>query len=310
MPNFPRRLPANLAGLLDPFLEVLGPLVPRADAERARAALESIDVMSVISLGLEVVLPPHDAACDISVLMPARRTPAFVDGRHVSLALLAEAGGEGDSTWWELDTSNEAPAVGAFIRVRDDSLMQVRAAASTRAGLSDAVDALVTLIAPYWDGMGRLIGFFPDRRPLPVAAALLPGRMTDGPTRLRELAPRATACVESEGALTAHLMAHVDMGALAVGADAEGRTAVSWEGSFREREKAMADDCWAPLLTPSPVWGAAGRSLHRLLDVQGIHTFDSLPTVRMLSGIDHIKVGPDGKVKAYVGAHIVSPSYR
>jgi hypothetical protein len=58
------------------------------------------------------------------------------------------------------------------------------------------------------------------------------------------------------------------------------------------------------------VWGEAMHSLPSLLGVQGFHTFDSLPTIRLLSGIDHIKVGPGGKVKAYVGAHILLPGQR
>lgn len=311
MPTFPRRIPESLAGLLDPIVDDLGPLVPEADAQRARQALSSIDMLAAVSLGLEVVLPPHDAACDISVLMPARKVPGFARDRHGSLALLAQSGGAQDSIWWELDTSTDDPAVGAFIRYSDgDPLPQVREAAATFPGLGRAVDALADVIAPYWHGMARLIGFFPDRRPLPTAAALLPALNAEGPEMLGDLRQRVTACVDPDTALMKHLGAGVDMGAVAVGADAEGRSAVSWESSFRERERAMAEGWWTPVLEPCAAWGDAGPSLHHLLAVQGVHTFDSLPTVRMLSGIDHIKVGPDGKVKAYVGTYILSTSYR
>lgn len=311
MPAFSRRIPETLLGLADPIIEVLGPLVPRADADRARAALSRIEVLSAVSLGLEVVLPPHEPACDVSVLMPARRIPAFAEGCDDSLRLLVESGGEKESTWWELDTSSDELAIGAFVRsIGSDPVPFVREAVASRPDLQRAVHALVDLVTPYWRGDGRLIGFFPDRQPLPVAAALLPSFGLDAEAALGDLAPVATASVDPDAALVAYLSGYLDAIAVAVGADSEGRTAVSWEGSFRERELAMAQDRWAPALQPSAVWGDAGASLARLLAVQGVHTFDSLPTVRLLSGIDHIKIGPGGRVKAYVGAHIVSPSYR
>lgn len=311
MPDFPRRLPETLVGIADPIIDVLGPLVPHADADRARSALSRMDVLSAVSLGLEVVLPPHAPACDVSVLMPAQRIPAFAEGRHPSLILLAEGGGELESTWWELDTSTDDTAIGAFVRFTGaDPMPLAREAASSLPALSRAIEALTHVITPYWRGEGRLIGFFPDRRPLPVAAALLPGYGMDAESALRQLALQATASVDPDSSLIAHLRAQVNAVALAVGADASGHVAVSWEGSFREREIAMAEHRWGPVLQPADVWGAASASLASLLAVQGVHTFDSLPTVRLLSGIDHIKIGPGGRVKAYVGAHIVSTSYR
>lgn len=311
MPDFPRRLPETLVGIADPIIDVLGPLVPHADADRARAALSRVDLLSAVSLGLEVALPPHPPACDISVLVPAQRIPTFAEGRHPSLMLLAEGGGEQETTWWELDTSTDDPAIGAFVRFTGaDPMPLAREAATSLPALSRAVEALMHVVSPYWQGAGRLMGLFPDRRPLPVAAALLPGYGMDAESALRELALRATASVDPDSALIAHLRAHVDSVALAVGADASGHIAISWEGSFRERERAMAENRWAPALQPADVWGAASASLASLLAVQGVHTFDSLPTVRLLSGIDHIKIGPGGRVKAYVGAHIVSTSYR
>ena len=311
MPVFPRHVPGSLVGIADPIIDVLGPLVPPADAQRARAALSRIDVLSAVSLGLEVVLPPFAPACDVSVLMPARRIPSFAEGCHESLTLLAESGGEDQSIWWELDTSSDDPAIGAFVRsTGTDATPLARRAAASRPDLEQAVNALVDVVTPYWQGEGRLIGFFPDRQPLPVAAALLPSFGLDAHAALRDLAPVVTASVDPDAALISHLSGYLDAIALAVGADAEGRTAVSWEGSFREREIAMSQDRWAPALQPSPVWGEAGESLASLLAVQGVHTFNSLPTIRLLSGIDHLKIGPGGRVKAYVGAHIVSPSYR
>lgn len=311
MPAFPRRVPDSLVALVDPIIEILGPLVPEADAARARDALSHLDVLSTIALGLEVVLPPHPAACDISVLMPSRRVPHFARSGHGALSSLAMSVGSSESTWWELDTSEARSPVGVFIRSEcTDALSTVRGAAESDHELARAVGILESAIAPHWRGPGRLIGFFPDRQPSPVAAALLPDFDSAAVGLIEGLASWATIAVDPRSALVAHLMRELDGSAVAVGTDAEGRSSVSWEGSFWEREKAMVEGRWHPVLQPSPLWGDAARSLSALLEVQGIHMFDSLPAIRLLSGIDHIKMGPGGKVKAYVGAHILLPGQR
>jgi hypothetical protein len=311
VPAFPRQVPDSLAGLADPIIDTLGPLVPAADGNRARAALSGMDVLSVRAIGLEVVLPPHPPACDVSVLMPPREVPDFARVGHDAVVSLAVSAAAADSTWWELDTSAEPSPVGAFIRSSEaDALPLARRAAAGMPALTRAVDTLEAVITPHWQGSGRLLGFFPDREPSPIAAALLPDFDHAATDMLRDLSARATVAVDPGSELVVHLAQHLDGSAIAVAADADGRIAVSWEGSFWEREQAMAEGRWAPVLEPAPVWGDATQSLSALLAVQGIHTFDALPTIRLLSGIDHIKVGPGGKVKAYVGAHIVMPGQR
>ena len=270
-----------------------------------------MDLRSVWAVGLEVVLPPHPPACDLSVLMPPRHVPDFARTGHDVLSALAMSAGASDSTWWELDTSVQPSPVGAFVRsTESDALPLVRSVAAGIPGLVRAVDALVDVIMPHWHGRGRLIGFFPNREPSPVAAALVPGTHQAITGLIREMGSRATIAVDPDSDLIAHLLQHLDGSAIAVAADADGRTVVSWEGFFREREHAMVESRWAPALLPEPVWGDAPPSLSSLLAVQGIHTFDAVPTVRILSGIDHVKIGPDGKVKAYVGAHIVMQGQR
>ena len=311
MPAFPRQVPDSLVGIADPLIEILGPLVPSADGDRARAALSGMDVLSVRAFGLEVVLPPHEPACDVSVLMPPRQVPPFARDGHDALASLATSAGAEASTWWELDTSADPSPAGAFSRSAEgDAVHIVRKAAAEMPELARAVDALEQLITPYWRGRGRLIGFFPDRRPSPVAAALVPDFDDDATAMIRDLGSAATVAVDPDSALLAHLRQYLDGSSIAIATDAEGRSAVSWEGSFWEREQAMAEDRWAPALRPDPVWGEAAQSLSALLALQGIHTFNALPTIRLLSGIDHIKIGPGGKVKAYVGAHIVMHGQR
>ena len=311
MPDFPRHVPDSLIGIADPIISILGPLVPAADAERVRSALSPLDVLSVHALGLEVVLPPHPPACDLSVLLPPRTVPPFVQAGDSVLALLARSAPATDTTWWELDTSAQPSPVGAFIRsTGTDVRASMHQVCAQVPALSRAEANLAALIEPYWQGEGRLIGFFPRREPAPVAAALLPTSHEIGADIVDALSSQVTATVDRRSELAMHLTGHLDGCAVAVAADAQGRTAVAWEGSFTERERAMAEDKWAPALQPLPMWGEAVHSLPSLLAVQGIHTFASLPTIRLLSGIDHIKIGPGGKVKAYVGAHIVMPGQR
>lgn len=311
MPDFPRQVPDSLIGIADPIISILGPLVPAADAEQVRSALSQLDVLSVRALGLEVVLPPHPPACDLSVLLPPRTVPPFAQAGDSVLASLARSAPATHTTWWELDTSAQPRSVGAFIRsTGTDGRALMHQVCAKDPALSRAERILADLIEPYWEGEGRLIGFFPRREPAPIAAALLPTSHEMGADIVDALSSQVTATVDRGSELVMHLTGHLDGCGVAVAADAEGRTAVSWEGSFAEREKAMAQDRWAPALQPLPVWGEAMHSLPSLLGVQGFHTFDSLPTIRLLSGIDHIKVGPGGKVKAYVGAHILLPGQR
>lgn len=310
MPYFPRRVPDSLVDIVDPIIEVLGPLVPHEHAERIRTALTGIDPLSVMTVGLELVLPPHEAACDIALLMPARSVPAFARRHEHSLGSLVQLAGEADSVWWELDTSVAESSVGAFIRDGAvDALAVIRAAATSVPGLDRAFDAITEVAAPYWPGPARLAGFFPDRRPQPAAAVLIPIMDRDSSAPLRDLAPQVAACASAEHPLIAHLKQYVDVESISVAADTEGRVAISWEGGFLERERAMMEGRWAPALAPVDAWGQASSCLASLLAVQSVHTFDSLLPLKLASGIDHIKVGPGGRAKAYVGAHIVNPAH-
>jgi hypothetical protein len=172
MPAFPRQVPDSLVGIADPIIEVLGDLVPAADASRVRSALAGIDLLSVRSLGLEVVLPPHQPACDLSLLLPPREVPGFAAVGQEVLVSLAMSAGASDSTWWELDTSVPHCPVGAFVRSSEaDALPLVRAAAAREPALARAVVNLEATMGDLWRGEGRLIGFFPEREPSPVAAA-------------------------------------------------------------------------------------------------------------------------------------------
>lgn len=304
-------MPDSLVDIVDPIIKVLGPLVPHAHAERIRAALAGIDPLSVMAVGLELVLPPHEAACDIALLMPARSVPAFARRHEHSLGLLVQLAGEADSVWWELDTSVAESSVGAFIRDGAvDALAVGRAAAMSVPGLGYAFDAITEIAAPYWRGPARLAGFFPDRRPRPAAAVLIPIMDKDSSQPLRDLAPRVRACVNADEPVITHLKQYVDVASISVAANSDGQVGVSWEGGFLARERAMIEGRWAPALSPVDAWGQASPSLASLMAVQSVHAFDALLPLKLVCGIDHIKVGPGGRVKAYVGTHIVNPAHR
>jgi len=71
----------------------------------------------------------------------------------------------------------------------------------------------------------------------------------------------------------------------------------------------MADGLWGPVLD-DPVWGEGREAMVSLLGIQGMHRFDALPPMRVMTGVDHIKLGPGGRVKAYVGALRLQPGAR
>lgn len=301
--RFPRRLPAALDGVAAPILASLGPLVPPSHAERALTALAGIRTTSAMSVGVEVVLPPHEPACDISVLMPPRSIPGFAVARSPMLADFACVEGAEGSVWWELDTSSPRMPIGAFIREQaGDGFALMRSAAADSTALLDAETALRGVVADCWHGPGRLVGFFPDRDPAPIAAALLPLASGDEST-LPRLTARATIAVDPESATVRHLRSACGPGAVSIGADPAGRVAVSWEAAWHDREVAMAEGRWDPMLAALP--GLDQDIAAHLLSIQGMHACDSLPPVKVLTGIDHLKVGPGGRLKAYVGAHLL-----
>jgi hypothetical protein len=305
MPQFPRALPATLDHIVGPLIADLGPLAPAEHAARAMEAAAGISAFESSSVGLEVVLPPGPAACDLSVLLrpgmvPSFTTPAHEPARRFALAVGPDSG----TVWWELDTSEPDPSLGVFLRMQaglNPFDLAVQSAADAP-GVAEAVEALRPVVASMRPGPFSLMGFFPDRRPLPVAAALVPTLRDDIVPTVRALLPMATASVDPDSAIVGQLLGTCGVFSVAVAADAAGRGAVSVEGSFRDRERAMAEGRWVRVLGDPEVWGEAGPSLSTLLALQHAHRFDALPPVGLLSGIDHIKVGPGGRVKAYVGA--------
>ena len=306
-----RHLPDSLVDLVLPLMDALGPLVPPGDAKRIAAVVSRLAPIDVRSVGLEVVLPPHALACDLSLLLPHGAIPDFLGPAHDALDAFVD-GADTGTVWWEHDTSSDPPASGGFLRLEDglagrtDGFARARSAALGDPALCAALESLEAIVDGRTRAPGALLGFFPDRRPLPAAAALLPVAMEDLAGHAVYLGRRVDAGPDMRTSLIDHLSRTCDQAALAIGATASG-SALSVEFSFVERERAMQQGRWRDVLTGWDGWGAAAPLIDRLLAIEGSVRFDAVPPVVMLSGIDHIKVGHDGKVKAYVGASIMIP---
>ena len=209
MPQFPRALPATLDHIICPLLADLGPLVPPEHAARVLEAAAGISAFESSSVGLEVVMPPSQAACDLSVLLRPGMVPSFVSPAQDSARRFAQAGGPRAGTvWWELDTSEPDPSLGVFLRMQA-GLNPFDLAVQSTVGapaVAEAVEALRPVVASMRPGPFSLMGFFPDRRPLPVAAALVPTLRDDILPTVRALLPMATASVDPDSAMVGHLL--------------------------------------------------------------------------------------------------------
>jgi hypothetical protein len=301
--QFPSLAPDSLEPIADGLITTLGSLVPPSHAARIRSALAGLPMSTTPSIGLEVTLPPGKSSCDLSVLLPPGITPAFAVDEAPSLTELTReiALRSSGTVWWECDTSEKRPPLGAFIRFVDgvDAFDTVRRAAPQHSGLAEAVDHLQRLCSPFMAGDSAIVGMFPTRAPAAAAVLFHP---TDLGRAVSALSQDAVGCVDLETPLIHHLLATCDLFAVSVGCDVLGRVAVSAEASFKRRERAMLDRRWDAVFARPDAWGAAATSLPSLAAVQGAHSFTGFLPWGILSGIDHIKVGPGGRVKAYVGA--------
>lgn len=310
MPDFPAQAPRTIEPIVAALMDALGPLVPEADRSRIVAALPRTPVLDVASVGLEVTLPPRQAQCDLSLLLPAGTVPSFAEHGAGSLRELTRRYAEHSdlTVWWECDTSEAAPPRGAFIRFAGGvDAFAVAEAACGDAAIAAALRRLRQLCEPSLLHESSIVGFFPDRQP--AAAAFLTATR-DVESALARLETDALACVDPRDPLLQHLLHACSGHAISVACDVEGRVAVSAEGSFQDRERAMLAGRWEGAFAPSAPWGPAHAVVDRLLATQGSRIYASLPPVGLMSGIDHIKVGPGGKAKAYVGVVPFVPAPR
>lgn len=310
MPDFPAQAPRTIEPIVAALIDALGPLAPEADRSRIVAALPRTPVLDVSSVGLEVTLPPRNAQCDLSLLLPAGTVPSFAEHGAESLRELTRRYAEHSdlTVWWECDTSEAAPPRGAFIRFAGGvDAFAIAESACGDPAIAAALRRLRELCDPQLMHESSIVGFFPDRRP---AAAAFLSATRDVESTLARLERDAVACVDPCDPLLQHLLEACSGHAISVACDVEGRVAASAEGSFQDRERAMLSGLWKAAFVPSPPWGPAHAVLGRLLATQGSRIYASLPPLGLMSGIDHIKVGPGGKVKAYVGVVPFVPAPR
>jgi len=171
------------------------------------------------------------------------------------------------------------------------------------------VRALATLEPWYrrWNtGAPGLVGGFPSRTP-PAAGMLLPIWPEYIDAALARLSD-VGVCVSPHDPRVQLLSTSCTSFSLALGADALGRMSVSFEAAFIDRENAMLRGDWGGVFADATAWGCSAMALDALLDTQGHQRYDTFPPLVILTGIDHVKVGPGGRTKAYVGALPLSAS--
>ena len=149
-----------------------------------------------------------------------------------------------------------------------------------------------------------MMGFFPDRVPS-AAAALIPLHASSLATVVQvvttDIEATALLSVDLQDQRIQDLAEAVGGLSAAVGCDSLGRVGISAEFGFGDRVPAMIDRRWDAILSRVDL-GASSEAIPYLLSTQTIHDFRDLFPLTVLSGIDHLKFTPDGRVKAYVGA--------
>lgn len=299
--GFPKRQPHTAAPLGEALIAVLGDLVRPSDAARIVTALDAIQLADVASIGLEITLPPAPSACDLSVLLLPGRVPAFVT--HPSLWAFAAAADRAGvrSTWWEFDASSEGRSTGGFVQLIPgiDGAELCRAAVVDNEGLAASMDKVIDIASGFPSGAPGMLGFFPNRDPA-AAAALIPIDPKVLDVALAQVGSLVSFATTFEDPVVQSLHERFPGTSLSVGVDAHGVSAASVEFSFGQPLKPMLDGKWRSALADLNI-GPSEEVLTRLLLLEGVHDFENFLPLTVLSGIDHLKVMPDGRVKAYVG---------
>jgi hypothetical protein len=300
MPDFPEDAPDTIGPVVEAVFDDLGELAPEPHRQRILNASARLPLLSPWNVGLEVALPPAPAACDASLLLARGDLPPWSVHDPTLLGLAAAA--DAPSMWWELDSSTDqgptaANPTGAFVssRVTEGALDLLLE--HVPPGLEAAAAHLADLCRPYF--RAGWVGFFPERH-VPAVAALI--ALTPEVARgvLCELAERVSISVDPQSGQARLLLESCDALSVAVAVDATGMSAAALEAGFARRAHAMADGVWEPLLAQD-VWSVAAASIPHLLATQGFRAYQTLPSVAVMSGIDHLKLGPLGRLKAYVG---------
>lgn len=301
--HLPDTAPSRVEPFLRGLIDTLGSLVPAGDAARIVHLWGDLPLLKVGSIGLEITLPPDPAACDASVLLAPGAAPPGLEEQDDLLGLLLEDASRNhdETVWWELDSSQECPRMATFWRTREHqpTFERLRAVIADRPDLTTALDALEPWYRRWNAGAPGLVGVFPSRDPA-AAGLLMPIKAEHVDAALERLSHHGI-CVSPMDPRVQLLRQNCTSVSLALGADEQGRLSVSFEAAFLDRENAMLRGDWDRTLADATAWGCPPRALEALLDTQGHRRYDVFPPLSVLTGIDHIKVGPGGRTKAYVG---------
>lgn len=303
-----RALPRTARGVAQPILDHLGQLAPDRDRERVLSALDEFDPHDLPEFCLEVALPPDPPGCDLGLLVPSHITPGFVPQEAArSLASLVRLARVPHAVW-EHDTSRPIASSGAYVRCADerssmrDHLAIAREAAAADSGVLLALDRLEEACSDALDTRSDYLGFFPDRYPHPVAAT----RIAVTPALLPELAARISArvdhAVDLHGQRASVLLRGCQRVHLAISADADGTATLAVEYAHL----AWRAGLWQAVFAERNAWGQAADTLASLASIEAVRRFDAVPPAAVMIGINHLKVGPGSRVKAYVRARLVT----
>lgn len=302
--NFPESVPETVEPLLWELIHGLGPIVPAKDGERILSLWGELALLEVASIGLEVNLTQGEYACDASVLLNPRNVPPGLSDADTLLHALARDASQNHhgTVWWEFDASKDHTSMATFWRTSEgnSNFERLQGAVSKDPGLSTALATLAPWFHRWNEGVPGLVGVFPSRKP--ASAGLLMPIHPEYITPALERLSKHALCVSITDPRVEIVRETCTSFSLAIGADSQGRMSVSLEGGFLDRENAMLRGDWAKTFSRPTLWGCPETILERLLATQGQRRYALFPPLSILTGIDHIKISPGGRVKAYVGA--------
>lgn len=303
-PSF-RAFPQTPVALAESTLNHIGVMVPESSFARISKVLAQTSIREVHAFGFEINPLTPNAPCDVGFLMTS--LPSFVRDRHAPLIALTEGDGRASRpSWWEIDTEKEEPSISAFSSQMESATtgldLLVRAAGAHEM-LAHAAQTVTDITREMGIGMVNNVGLYPDRTDGAIAVAqvrLSSGELNVGYQRIRSQVSRSFDITDPR---VETLLNHSDRISVAISADAHGETVLSLEGGLTHRNSLSTPSMWSRVFQGSE-WAESREQLNVIVAAQRLTSFDSVPQTLALTTISHVKVGPGGKFKIYLGTYL------
>ena len=300
--------PAFLSGVLIGLESLLEPF----DISAAIAAADSIPLNWVEEFGMESGLA--EGGVDLAVRGKPQQMSAIPWLDPASQAILVAAGEQGyDSTWVEIDLTNDDAPTSAFVRGDIDEAWQLIINALERTtGIEH--EATVAARRAYETVMSLTsnastegtCGSYPTRRP-PVAGAALRVEAAQVRPLLAQLRTEGAITLDPSGPEVEWLLEHLDEHGLAVAASANGQVVCGIESRFENNIVAAREHSWSRVLSQPQPWAVNPDRIAALNALPGAWRYSGvLPTV-LVTGVSHLKVSPaphGSRAKIYFGGRI------